>query len=250
MNFYVVIALAFGPGAFWLWYFYKKDNLEPEPKTLVLRMFILGMIGVIPAFLAELIFQYPIQLITSSTFFSSYMLLVVGAPIIEEYIKFWLVKRGVYNNVEFNEPMDGIVYTAAAALGFASLENLGYVGGAYMTTLDAPSGSSEIVWSVFIIRAIFSVPAHVLFSAMWGYALGASKFMRDRERARLFVRRGLILSMLLHGTFNTVINFPLAMAFMLAFMFLAWRMVRYRITVALVNSPFAGANYCEQDFVE
>lgn len=244
MNGYTVFALAIGPGIFWLWYFYKKDKLEPEPKALVMTMFLLGAIAVIPVFFIEQAFNYGFEWISPA------LLLIFGAPVIEEYTKFWVVRRFVHSNHEFNEPMDGIVYAAAVALGFASLENLGYVGCAYFNMLEQTETTAGLVWSVSFTRAFFSVPGHVLFSAMWGYALGAAKFTHDPARAHIFVRRGLILSMILHGLFNSVINFPLALSFLLAFMFVAWRMVRYRITVALLNSPFANPAHIEQEFVE
>ena len=51
--------------------------------------------------------------------------LVIGPC--EELAKFLAVRLFVYRNKEFNEPLDGIIYAAAAALGFASLENVLYV---------------------------------------------------------------------------------------------------------------------------
>jgi protease PrsW len=244
MNIYTVVALAFGPGVFWLWYFYKKDKLEPEPKTLVLTLFVLGMIAVIPAFAAEVGINYILQSVSPS------LMMMLAAPVIEESCKFWVVRRFVFNHVEFDEPMDGIVYAAAVALGFASLENLSYIGCAYFNFLEHPETTARMVLSVCFTRAVFSVPGHVLFSVMWGYALGASKFINDPKRARLFVRRGLILSMILHGIFNAFLNFPLALTFLLAFMLVAWRMVRARITVALLNSPFANPANLAQEFEE
>jgi len=244
MNGYTAIALALGPGVFWLWYFYKKDKLEPEPKTLVLSLFILGMLAVIPALIIEMGIEYALRSISPS------LMMILAAPVIEEICKFGVVRRYVYNHIEFDEPMDGIIYAAAAALGFASLENLSYVGCMYLNMLDHPEVTARMVWSVGFTRAVFSVPGHVLFSIMWGYALGASKFTNDPQRARTFVRRGLFLSMILHGIFNSFLNFPLALTFLLVFMMVTWRMVSRRITIALLNSPFANPANLAQEFEE
>ncbi len=235
MNGYTIFALAFAPGAFWLWYFYKKDKLEPEPKSLILRVFALGMLAVIPTFFAEQAVNSVLSL------FSPVLILVVGAPIIEELAKFLVVRFTIFRNKEFDEPMDGIVYAAAAALGFASLENFGYISTAYMNMLSLPTAhaTSHEVFGISFTRAIFSVPGHVLFSVMWGYALGAAKFMHDPAYGRRLVMRGLILSMVLHGVFNSVLSFPLALGLLLIFMFIGWRMVRKRISTALMNSPFS-----------
>jgi len=122
---------------------------------------------------------------------------VVLAPMIEEYSKFTVVRRTVYNDPEFDESMDGLVYAAAAALGFASLENIFYVVSAY-----TKAGSSAAV-STFWFRALLSVPAHALFSAQWGAALGKAKFEPPELRAGI-IRRGLLTAMIGHGLWNAI----------------------------------------------
>lgn len=62
----------------------------------------------------------------------------------------------------FDEPMDGIVYCSAAALGFAMVENA-------ITLRDHAFG-----W-VWIARTLVALPAHVFFACAWGYALGRAK---------------------------------------------------------------------------
>ncbi len=120
--------LAFAPGVFWLWWVYRRDRWEPEPRGLVLRTFFWGMVATVPAVLLELLGAYALgsvlpgsNLVVASVF----MLAVVGPA--EELCKFLAVRLRVYRHHEFDEPMDGIVYGAAAALGFASLENVGYL---------------------------------------------------------------------------------------------------------------------------
>ena len=66
--------------------------------------------------------------------------------------------------------MDGIVYATAASLGFATIENILYV-------LDGGL-------AVGIVRAIASVPGHVVFACIWGFALGTAKFRPANERTR------------------------------------------------------------------
>ena len=118
----------------------------------------------------------------------------VIAPVVEEYGKFWVVRRFIYRDVEFDEPMDGIVYAASAALGLASFENVLYVFAAY-------AASPSLALGTVAIRAIFSVPGHALFSSVWGYALGRAKFTAAQRRPAI-IARGLALAMVLHGIFN------------------------------------------------
>jgi RsiW-degrading membrane proteinase PrsW (M82 family) len=61
-----------------------------------------------------------------------------------------------------DEPYDGVVYAAAASLGFAAIES-GF-------TLHAhPSGG------IWVARALLALPSHVFFSCFWGYALGRAR---------------------------------------------------------------------------
>jgi len=182
----VILALALGPGVFWVWYFYHRDKFEPEPAALIIKIFLIGALITIPVAFIEGFFGLFIA--------SPVIMGVVIAPVVEEYGKFWVVRRFIYRDVEFDEPMDGIVYAASAALGLASFENVLYVFAAYAT-------SPSLALGTVAIRAIFSVPGHALFSSVWGYALGRAKFTAAQRRPAIIVR-GLALAMVLHGIFN------------------------------------------------
>lgn len=182
----VILALALAPGIFWAWYFYRRDKYDPEPAALIVKIFLLGVLVTFPVAFVEGFF---------GLFIASPLIMgVVVAPVVEEYGKFAVVRRFAYRDTEFDEPMDGIVYAAAAALGLASLENVLYVFSAYLT-------SPALALSTIAVRAIFSVPGHALFSGVWGYALGRAKFAAPEQRSGI-VLRGLVLGMVLHGIFN------------------------------------------------
>ncbi len=61
-----------------------------------------------------------------------------------------------------DEPYDGVVYAAAASLGFAAIES-GQLLRAH------PAGG------IWVARALVALPSHVFFSCLWGYALGRAK---------------------------------------------------------------------------
>jgi RsiW-degrading membrane proteinase PrsW (M82 family) len=214
-----LVVLAFGPAIFWLWYVYQKDRWEPEPRALVVKTFLWGMACALPAALGEALFLW-----------SEFFLVVLAAPVIEEYAKYFVVSRTVYREIEFSEPMDGIVYSAAAALGFASIENLLYLVAAQ---------NEQILTAVFFGRAIFSVPGHVLFSTIWGAALGRAKFVSDPLRQRALIHGGLLTAMAAHGLFNLLAMFELLGAIgLLVFLFFAWKLFHQRVEEALAHSSY------------
>lgn len=170
-----LLFLAIAPAVFLFMYIRAKDRYEPEPLHLVLWIFLLGCLSTIPAGLIEILF--PDGIFTSA----------VVAPVVEETCKFLVVYLFIWKSAEFDEPMDGIVYATAASLGFATIENIFYV-------IDGGL-------AVGILRAFLSVPGHVIFSCIWGAALGIAKFRPERERAAIILS-GLFGAMLLHGIFN------------------------------------------------
>lgn len=214
-----ILLLAFAPGLFWLWYVYQKDRGEPEPRHLILKAFLWGLAIAFPAALLELAFIW-----------SEFLLIVIGAPLIEECLKYLVVRRTVYNREEFSEPVDGIVYSAAVALGFASIENFVYLLSAQQEDLLAP---------VFLGRAIFSVPGHVLFSTIWGAALGRAKFVTDPVNQAALIRTGLLTAIVAHGLFNFLALSELWGAIgLLVFTYLAWKFFHRRVEETLAESPY------------
>jgi RsiW-degrading membrane proteinase PrsW (M82 family) len=67
-----------------------------------------------------------------------------------------------FRSKHFDEPIDGLVYAASAALGFACVENA-------LTLRDNPIGG------IWIARTLVALPAHLFFACLWGYALGRVK---------------------------------------------------------------------------
>ena len=80
--------------------------------------------------------------------------LVIGPC--EEIAKFLAVRLFVYRNHEFDEPLDGIIYAAAAALGFASLENVLYVIDWHTGVTSSGARSA--------MRSLLALPGHVIFA--------------------------------------------------------------------------------------
>ncbi|MDB4945091.1 MAG: hypothetical protein JWP97_4625 [Labilithrix sp.] len=70
-----------------------------------------------------------------------------------------------FRSRHFDEPVDGLVYAASAALGFACLENA-------LMLRAHPSGG------IWLARTAAALPAHVFFACMWGYALGRVKTIK------------------------------------------------------------------------
>ncbi len=186
MQVALLVVASFAPGVFWLWFFLRTDKVHPSPKRLVISTFFLGMVWTLPAGLINTAFLSDEVLNDTATLtgVAAGMLLVVGP--VEETSKFLAVRFGAYRTRYFEDPVHGLVYASAAALGFASLENLLYV--------------SQFGVGVMIVRAPLSTVAHLVFSSLWGYGLGVHQ--RSGRTRRPFVLATLAAAAVLHATFN------------------------------------------------
>jgi protease PrsW len=218
----VVILVAVAPCIFWLWLIYKGDKYKPEPRWLIIRTFLFGMAIAIPVAVIETLL-YPKSAQGTLSLSSAAYLSFVVAGATEEAAKLLVVRLSVYRSVHFEEPTDGLVYSAAAALGFASLENVIYLIG--------------YGWQVILVRGIFSNLAHVLFSALWGYPLAMLKLGFFKRKYLTWL--GLASAMIAHGLFDflfftsTVYTF-LVIPFFLAMAVLFILMMRHANKI----SPF------------
>lgn len=215
MSFFVLLVLAFAPGIFWLWFFVHGRSYRPKPRRLLVLAFFLGMLSTIPAAALEFAFlnDADIDVGADLATVAAAMLFVVGP--VEETSKFLAVRLGAFRSLYFDEPRDGLVYAAAASLGFASLENLGYI------FIYGPE--------VMIVRAPLSTVAHVIFGSFWGYALGMQA--QEGQRAKgLWLVAGLIVAAATHGVFNILLSSLVGalLALLLAGLGLWWTLNRFR----------------------
>ncbi|WP_027339395.1 PrsW family intramembrane metalloprotease [Halonatronum saccharophilum] len=219
MRLFWLLLISFLPGLLWVYFFYRKDKYEPEPKRLVLLAFFYGALVVIPVGIIEMPFA---PLISQPPNLMVLLLLTIGViGLVEEFGKFAVIRYTIYNSSEFNEVMDGIVYSIAAGLGFAAFENLLY---AYV-----------FGYQVGLIRAIITSLIHASFSGIMGYYLGRAKC----EGKPNLIYIGLIQVILLHGIYDFLViggmlpNYGVFLLVALFYIYLA-----QLIKMALLASPF------------
>jgi RsiW-degrading membrane proteinase PrsW (M82 family) len=94
-----------------------------------------------------------------------------------------------FRSRHFDEPYDGVVYAAIAALGFAAVENA-------MMLRAHPTGA------IWIARALLALPAHVFFASVWGYALGRAK---QAKRPGAIFPLAWLVATLMHGLYSHLV---------------------------------------------
>ncbi len=181
------IILAVIPALIWLTFFYQQDRLEPEPKSYIVRVFLLGAIlasGVgIP--LVRDFFRVGNWLYADDLTHLLGSIFAIG--FVQEFLKYAAVRYSVYGSAEFDERVDGVIYATAAGLGFATMLNFDYV---------LSRGGVDL--GVGAIRVTVTALAHASIAGVLGYFLGQAKF---EHTPPYYLPGGFVLAAVLNGLF-------------------------------------------------
>lgn len=183
-----LFSLALLPACILLAYIYHMDTIEKEPLRLLLRLFLLGGLCAVPASILERIGMALLAPYRGTWRYAALEAFCVVA-VAEEGCKL-AVLRSTWHDPAFDYRFDAIVYAVCVSLGFAVVENLGYV--------------YRYGFSAGILRAFTSVPGHCFFGVFMGYWFGSAKYCRfygfsDGRRQLLCTA---LVPMLLHGFYD------------------------------------------------
>jgi RsiW-degrading membrane proteinase PrsW (M82 family) len=196
----VIGAAAIAPALLMLWLVIAADE-RPGPPFQVWAAFLLGAASISLLGLARVPFR-SLLAITESPALALALQAIFGIAAPEEIVKVLVIVAVSWRRRRFADPMETVVYGAAAGLGFAAYENLAYL-------VQHPD-----MWrSLAVLRSVLTVPFHgalgviagaYLAIARSGTALGAHRHHRDW--ARISTRISILLvPWLLHSGFD----FPL-----------------------------------------
>ncbi|MCX6501694.1 MAG: PrsW family intramembrane metalloprotease [Microbacterium sp.] len=142
------------------------DRWEPEPRSLLALAVGWGAIAsVVIALGVDLLLILAFG--QADTFLAEAFSAVVQAPIVEELAKgLGVLLILLVGRRAFDGPVDGIVYGGLVGAGFAFTENIQYFAIAMI------EGGTAELGTVFFLRGILSPFAHVMFTAVTGFAVG------------------------------------------------------------------------------
>lgn len=188
-----VIYAGFGgllPALFWLWFFLREDKAHPEPKSLIMLAFVVGMLSVL--------LVLPIEHWILEAFEPSTHLYLWAAA--EELVKFFVALLAVLWRNALDEPIDAIVYMVTVALGFAALETALF--------LLAPFADGDTFSALLTgnLRFLGAALIHTISSAVVGVAIAFS-FYKPHPVQAAYISGGLVLATVLHALFNQFILF-------------------------------------------
>jgi len=195
----IYTSFAILPGIIWLLYFLNKDS-NPEPKKLILKVFLIGMIVTVPVFFIEaglITFIGSLKLENDIFNFVQYFIIVA---ITEEAFKYFAFRFTAQKSQYLDEPIDIAMYMIVAALGFATAENIVLFSQKTFEVLIEPA-------SLALIRFIGANLLHVLCSGIFSFYIAIS-FYNTKKRYFLFWS-GFTIAVLIHGLFDFFLKYSI-----------------------------------------
>ncbi|MBI4158300.1 MAG: PrsW family intramembrane metalloprotease [Candidatus Yanofskybacteria bacterium] len=191
-----LVALGLAPSLIWLSFYLRKD-CHPEPKSLLTKAFLMGIIISPLAILLQLGFSELKHTFDLEIFSQGTPAFFLWSSFVEEFLKFFAVYLLIIRNPEFDEPIDAMIYMITAALGFAAIENV-------LVMFGLISGGVGTALNTLALRFIGATLLHALASGLMGYFLAMSWFFREHKKKLIVF--GLAIATLFHTAFNMLIS--------------------------------------------
>ena len=193
-NLTIVALSILMPTLFWVGYHYYRDRRQPEPWQHTGLAFVLGIAaGALGQqcylALASLGVWYDPVNLAETDLLALLLYSVAGIATIEELAKFVFFLPLIFWLPSFDEPVDGIIYAAFIALGFASFENYHYLG--FLSTGEQ------------LARGISGPLIHILFASLWGYPIGRA--VVEKRPLLPAIVRGLVAAIFVHGIYDFLV---------------------------------------------
>lgn len=171
---------------------WRGDRYEKEPPKLLVKLFLLGALTTVSAFIIELLFS---DFILGSCDPQGMLFLIIDnflvVAVAEEAGKYFVLKKVTWKHPAFNYTFDAVVYAVTVSLGFATLENMLYL-------VDGGFGTA-------VMRALFSVPGHFIDALYMGYYYGFARYSEafgDERLRKKYLRQAFIVPVLIHGFYD------------------------------------------------
>jgi RsiW-degrading membrane proteinase PrsW (M82 family) len=174
----IILSFLFGfiPMLAFAYVIYWIDRYEKEPLALLGGVFLWGaIIAAGAAFIANSFVGLGIYMFTGSQAFTELSTASTIAPLIEESLKgMACLFVFLFFRHEFDSILDGIVYAAITAIGFAATENVYYI----YTYGFQQNGTVGILY-MFFVRVILVGWQHPFYTAFIGIGLAFSRLSRS-----------------------------------------------------------------------
>ncbi len=193
MQLALSVMLGVLPSLIWLAFYLKKDS-HPESNSMILKIFLWGMIIPLPIVMMELGFYDLAGSISLPQKLNLFLNAFIGIAFSEEFLKYLVVRSKAIYSSELDEPIDVMLYMIIASLGFAASENI------IMLLKINPLMAFPEALSLTLIRFLGATFLHGLCAGLVGFFVALAYL--ETKKHTLLVATGLGTAIFLHGLYN------------------------------------------------
>lgn len=211
MKIYLLFLALLPVSCFMIWIYYK-DRYEKEPPKTLLKYFLLGiLVSILSIFIELYLNKFDIFYGLLSSIYIAFFV----TAFTEEGLKSIILIPILLREKNFNEKLDGIIYSIFLSLGFATIENIIYL----------MKEKSELTFSLGITRGLISIPSHIMFAITMGYYISKYKFTKDDYKKNKYLYFAVIIPILLHGVFDFIlmIGYRWAIIVFIVYIIFLWK---------------------------
>ncbi len=216
----MLLQLASAPVFMLILFIYIKDKYEKEPNYMLFTTILFGFFSAAYVIAIDIFIENLFN--TDNALFSAF---IISAGV-EEFVKFIFLFFLMFKNPNLNEPFDAIFYSVYVSLGFAWAENIIYVYSPDLGGIDTA-----------VMRAVFSVPGHFLFSLFMGYEFAYFSYYK---KGAVYILKTFFYPYFIHGIYNLIILLfgDFYIFVFLPYIFFLWVIGLRKIKILSFKSPF------------
>jgi protease PrsW len=182
------------PMVAYLLFIWWMDRYLRQPLWMVIAVFLWGAVGaIVLGIFGSQVLEMPMARVFGNEATNAIGAVFI-APFVEEISK-GVILLLLALRMDFNNVADGIVFGAAAGLGFGMTENF-----LYFTQVYTQSGFHAWMQNIYL-RTLYSAVMHCVATSTFGMSIGFAKFRRSGKGA-VIIFAGLISAMALHSFWN------------------------------------------------
>ena len=194
-----LLPFSFGmiPLMIWLIFFLLRDWKNPEPKYVLFHAFLMGIVATIVVLFTQN-FVEAFAKIYWPAFYNTIQYhdgfdAFLWVAIVEEVIKFLMIYVTLNQSKHLDEAIDPMIYMIVCAIGFSSVEN-------YFSIFNQLQ-TFAIPLQTLTARFLGANLLHIICSGVIGFFWS----MQITSKRKYLLWTGLVLAILFHALFNTLI---------------------------------------------
>ncbi len=199
----LILFLSFAPMLLYAMVLWWLDRYEKEPLGLLTVAFLWGAVpSIVLALIMQVVLDVPVTAISNSNLTYELLGASVVAPLTEEGIKaVALLLLLLFLRREIDSPVDGLIYGGVVGFGFAAVENVFYLMGAY-----SEGGLAGVFGLAFLRAGVFGLN-HAMYTAFTGLGVALSLEIKQPPLKIVSIVMGFALAVGSHALHNALATF-------------------------------------------